>query len=60
MTQVPDFPLGDEWAEAAELDYARWDDGYWARVLRLPFTWQTFLNWWVSRRYVVPRDPQKW
>lgn len=60
MTQIPDFPIGDELAAAVELDQSRWDDGFWARQCRLPFTWQRFTDWWAARRYVMPRDPKKW
>lgn len=60
MTEIPDFPLGDELSAAVELDQSRWDDGFWARHVRLPFTWQRYINWWAARRYVMPRDPKKW
>ncbi len=51
-----------EWAEDdVPIDFdeslALWDDGFWHRVAWWPhFTWQWFLNWWVARRYVQPRD----
>jgi hypothetical protein len=33
------------------------DDAHWARFAkRLWVTPQAFLNWWVARRFVVPRD----
>lgn len=48
-------------AYTAQLDRmtARWDDVFWSRYTRRPFTWQRFLNWWVARRWVVPRDIRK-
>lgn len=38
---------------------SRWDDLVWGRVVMLPFTWQWFTNWWVSRRWVMPRDVRR-
>lgn len=38
---------------------ARKDDAFWAQHMRLPFSWQRFLNWWVARRWVRPRDITK-
>lgn len=39
---------------------ARRDDAFWARfVKRFPVTPQGFLNWWVARRWVRPRDITK-
>lgn len=38
---------------------AKRDDAFWAMQLKLPFTWQRFLNWWVARRWVRPRDITK-
>lgn len=35
---------------------ARRDDAFWAAYVRRPFTWQRYLNWWVARRWVIPRD----
>jgi hypothetical protein len=35
------------------------DDRYWSRHVTLPFTWQRFMDWWVSRRWVVPRDVRR-
>lgn len=32
---------------------------YWRAALKRPFSWQGFTNWWVSRRWVIPRDPRK-
>lgn len=49
----------DGWIDWSE-GIARWDDGFWSRVaFRMPFSWQWFLNWWVSRRYVEPRDVRR-
>jgi hypothetical protein len=45
-----------DWMESlASLDDIRW--AY--IVVRKPFTWQRFLNWWVARRYVQPRDVRR-
>lgn len=36
---------------------AKLDDAFWARfVRRAPVTPQGFLNWWVARRWLRPRD----
>lgn len=36
------------------------DDAFWSYVaLKAPFSWQWYLNWWVARRYVQPRDPRR-
>lgn len=36
------------------------DDIYWARqVYAKPFTWQRYLNWWVARRWLIPRDVRR-
>ena len=54
-----------EWAEddgVVDWDEAlsRMDDRVWSFVaFRAPFTWQRFLNWWVARRYVMPRDVRR-
>lgn len=54
-----------EWSEDdSALDWdestAMLDDGFWSYVaFAAPFRWQWFLNWWVARRYVVPRDPSR-
>lgn len=43
--------------EAALADSrARQDDAWWARYVRLPYTPQRFTNWWVARRWIIPRD----
>ena len=38
---------------------ARSDDAYWLRFVRRPVTPQRFVDWWVARRFVVPRDVRK-
>lgn len=45
-----------------ELDGAMsaYDDRLWSFQVTQPFTWQGFLNWWVARRWVLPRDIRKW
>lgn len=54
----PDYEeegVGDWDAALAMQDDAFWS--YFAFVA--PFRWQTFLNWWVARRYVQPRDVRR-
>lgn len=54
---------GWEWADEPmmlEEFAARQDDVYWSRVAWGPWRgWQAFTNWWVSRRWVIPRDIRK-
>lgn len=39
---------------------ARLDDAFWARFARrLWVTPQGFVNWWIARRWAVPRDITK-
>lgn len=38
---------------------SRQDDAWWAAYIRAPFTPQRYLNWWVARRWVIPRDIRK-
>jgi hypothetical protein len=45
--------------EAFEEAGARMDDAYWLRVSQRPLTPQRFLDWWVARRWVVPRDVRR-
>lgn len=47
--------------EADDIDEAvtRLDDGYWLRFVEAPFSWRRFLQWWVARRWVEPRDIRK-
>jgi hypothetical protein len=54
-----EFGDRDTFAEALREDRARRDDAYWNLFVRQPFTWQRFLNWWVARRWVRPRDIRK-
>ena len=35
---------------------ARQQDAYWARYVRGPYSPQRFINWWVARRWIIPRD----
>ena len=43
--------------EAALADsQARQQDAYWARYVRGPYSPQRFINWWVARRWIIPRD----
>ena len=57
------LPLTSEVGELQqELDAAQamYDDRAWSFQIMQPFGWQRFLNWWVARRYVKPRDIRKW
>ncbi len=46
----------EDFAEALDDSRARQDDAWWARYIRLPYTPQRFTNWWVARRWIIPRD----
>lgn len=36
------------------------DDRYWSWVaFAAPFSWMTFIRWWIARRWVVPRDVRR-
>lgn len=51
---------GDLVGQALEDGVARRDDAFWARfAARFPVTPQGFLNWWVARRGIRPRDITK-
>lgn len=46
--------------DAFDRDTARMDDAHWARqAARFPVSPQGFINWWVSRRWLRPRDITK-
>ena len=47
--------LGEAIADAT----ARWHDRVWGRYVMKPFTWQRFTNWWVARRWIMPRDVRR-
>lgn len=57
--------VAPEWGdEDALIDWddstARWDDAFWSFfAFAAVFRWQTYFNWWVARRYVMPRDPRR-
>ena len=56
----PILPEFDHEVQPAIFDLEeRLDDSIWARRIRLPFTWQRFINWWVCRRWLQPRDVRK-
>lgn len=43
--------------EALDDWQSRMDDRRWSwHAFRAPFTWQRFVDWWVARRWVIPRD----
>lgn len=51
------FPEFDEdFAPAVEDFSARSADAHWSWYVRQPFSWQRYVNWWVSRRWLIPRD----
>jgi len=35
---------------------SRMDDAYWSRLVYRGFSWQRFLDWWIARRWIIPRD----
>jgi hypothetical protein len=41
---------------AIDNSISRQQDAYWAHYIRLPYTPQRFINWWVARRWIIPRD----
>lgn len=46
--------------QALDDSVAHADDAFWARVVRrFPVTPQGFINWWVARRWLRPRDITK-
>jgi hypothetical protein len=46
----------DDFEAALDDSRARQDDAWWARHVRLPYTPQRFISWWVARRWIIPRD----
>ena len=45
---------------SADDNLARLDDAYWSSQVRAtPFTWQAFTDWWIARRWIIPRDITK-
>ena len=55
VVAVIDADVGD-FEDAINDSIARQQDAYWARYARGPYTPQRFLNWWVARRWIIPRD----
>lgn len=47
---------GDDFEASVEDSRAHQDDAWWARYVRGAYSPQRFLNWWIARRWVVPRD----
>lgn len=42
---------------ALDENISRADDAFWHRFAwRRAFSWQGFINWWVARRWLEPRD----
>ena len=52
-----DYDEDFSWA-VEEFD-GRADDAYWEHFARQQFTWDRFYEWWVARRWLVPRDVRK-
>ena len=50
---------GEDLGAALEDSMARRDDAYWLRYVRQRFAWQRFTDWWLARRWIVPRDIRK-
>lgn len=42
-----------------EESVARQDDVFWQQFSRRWSGWQGYLNWWVARRWIIPRDRKK-
>jgi hypothetical protein len=55
VIMIEDGYLVDSWAE----DTARMDDAYWSRAARQPLSPQRFMDWWIARRWVMPRDVRR-
>ena len=54
------FPEEDwEVEESLDDSVARLDDAFWAKFVYRGFTWQRFIDWWIARRWIVPRDIRK-
>lgn len=45
--------------DALDSDTARMDDAYWSRAARHLLTPQRFMDWWIARRWVMPRDVRR-
>jgi hypothetical protein len=46
----------EDFQKSLDESRSRLDDGWWAHYVRLPYTPQRFINWWVARRWIIPRD----
>ena len=46
-------------AQSLEQGTAQMDDLYWWSVAYGPFSWRMFYQWWIARRWVMPRDVRK-
>ncbi len=46
----------DDFSEAIDDSRARQEDAWWARYIRRPYSPQQFINWWIARRWIIPRD----
>ncbi len=47
---------GEDFEASFADSQARMQDAYWARYVRGPYTPQRFINWWIARRWIIPRD----
>ena len=54
MVVLPEDP--DAIWSSVERQASRLEDAYWDAVLRLPFSWQRFHDWWAARYWAMPRD----
>ena len=36
-----------------------WEDAYWWSFVTGAFSWSRFMQWWIERRWLVPRDVRK-
>ena len=41
---------------AFDKSISKQQDAFWAWYIKQPYTPQRFLNWWVARRWIIPRD----
>ena len=46
----------EDFGEAFSDSRARQEDAWWAQYVRRPYTPQRFINWWIARRWIIPRD----
>ncbi len=50
---------GEALEEGIDDATSRFDDLDWSYYVTRPFTWSRFMNWWVVRRWIEPRDVRR-